>query len=386
MFKTAVGQSENPSAKEAVQEILMQIQTSIGDTIPKAGILLCTTNFDHSQIITYIRKALPGMELVGCTSDGEMSSVNGFCDHSVVLMVFVSDMIEIHAGVGRDLHAHSREAGMEAARSAYSRMKQQRGNERFAIIFSDPTDIGASDVDFGIAAQLGEAFPLIGAAAAEHPKQRTAYQFYNDEILTDSAVILLFAGPVCFSFQAQGGYAPLAAKAKITSFARYVLYRIENDHALAFFERTVGEGYSQFMTYCCAIFEEGLKGFCLRRVNSVDPKLGSISLNGSVADDAWIQIGVTDKTSVIASCNSSLRDAIEAYPGTKPAAALVFSSARRKTVLEGETVHETEIVHEYLNDIPFAGFYSFGELCPIEKGTVPRFHDTTFVTLLIGEA
>lgn len=386
MFKTAVGQSENPSAKDAVQEILMQIRDSIGDVIPQAGILLCAIDFDHSQIIAAIRNAYPGMELAGCTTDGEISSIDGFCGHSVVLMVFVTDVIEIRAGVGRDLRLHSREAGMEAALSAYLHMKQQRGKERFAIIFTDPLNIGTSDVDLGIAAQLGQAFPLIGAAAAAHSKQRATYQFYNAEILTDSVVILLFAGPVCFSFDAQGGYAPLGSKAKITASAKHVLYRIENEPALDFFQRAIGDGYNRFMNYCWAVFEEGRKGFYVRRAASVDPKIGSVTLNGTIADDAWIQIGIADKDAFLDSCNTSLRTALETYPGTGPAAALLFSSARRKEVREGEAVPETEIVQKSLKGIPFAGFYSFGEICPLERDGKPRFHDTTFVTLLIGES
>lgn len=385
MFKTAIGQSENPSAKDAVQEILTQIRESIGDTIPQAGILLCAIDFDHSQIIASIRNAYPGMELAGCTTDGEMSSVNGFCGDSVLLMVFVTDVIEIRAGVGRDLRLHSREAGMEAALNAHLHMKRQRGKERFAIIFADPVYIGTSDVDIGIATQFGQAFPLIGAATAAHSKQRATYQFCNSEILTDSAVILLFSGPVCFSFGAQGGYAPMGGKAKITSSAKHVLYRIENEPAFDFFQRTVGDGFNLFTNYCWAVFEEGRKGFYVRRAASVDPSIGSVTLNGTIADEAWIQIGIADKAACIDSCTASLRTALASYPGTQPTAALLFSCSRRKTVFENEVMPETEIAQKALKDIPFAGFYTFGEICPLERDGKPRYHDTTFVTLLIGE-
>jgi small ligand-binding sensory domain FIST len=49
-------------------------------------------------------------------------------------------------------------------------------------------------------------------------------------------------------------------------------------------------------------------------------------------------------------------------------------------------IKEYQTVKEYLGDIPFCGFYSYGEIGPLSKGSKSLFHGTTFITLLIGSA
>lgn len=48
-----------------------------------------------------IDRAFSGIELIGGTTDGEISSVLDFQQDSITLMLFCSDEVEIYAGVGR---------------------------------------------------------------------------------------------------------------------------------------------------------------------------------------------------------------------------------------------------------------------------------------------
>jgi hypothetical protein len=384
MFKVAVGQSEDPSPREAVAEIARQIKQSLGDIQPQAGILLCSLDFDHTSIISAIRHAYPGIELAGCTTDGESSSVCGFTGDSTVLMVFASDVAEIRAGVGKELKLRGKDAGRDAALAAKAGLNQCKGDERFAIMLSDPLNAGVSNISEGMAEVLGQNFPLIGAASAAHSKIRATHQFYNDEVLTDSVVLLLFAGPISFSWGMQGGHAPIGGKEKVTSSNKNVLYTIGDEPALNYFHRYIGENHGLFMNYCLAIFEEGRKGFYVRSAPYSDAETGSVTLNGVVSEGAYVQIGTADKNTCISSCANSIQMALEGYPGENPEAALFFSCAGRKMMMGSQVFQETDTMRKFLDGIPFCGFYAYGEFCPLEEGSPSLFHGTTFVTLLIG--
>ncbi|NLA86862.1 MAG: hypothetical protein GX847_06165, partial [Clostridiales bacterium] len=256
---------------------------------------------------------------------------------------------------------------------------------KFAVILSDPLNAGVSDVSKGIGEVLGESFPLIGAASSAHSKRRTTYQFSNDQILTDSVVLLLFSGPVLFSFGIRGGHSAIGGREKITSSEKNVIYTINDKPALEYFHRYVGDDYDLFMNYCLAIYEEGAETFYVRSAPFCDPETGSVSLNGVVSEGAYIQIGTADKNECARSCQKSIETAIGSYPGAKPAAALFFSCAGRKKMLGTQTSQEYQLAKTSLNRIPFCGFYAYGELCPLEKNKKTLFHGTTFVTLLIGE-
>jgi hypothetical protein len=384
MLKVAIGQSEDILAEEAVNEVLEQIHSTLGDLNPQAGILFCPLDFDHSYIISKIRLSFPLIELVGCTADGELSSKYGFTEDSLVLMVFASDTIEIHSGLGKNTSQDGIEAGREAASSARKKLKNTQGEERFAIILSDPLNAGVSNVSYGIAEILGDTFPLFGAASAAHSKKRTTYQFFNDEIVTDSIVLLLFSGPILFSWGIQGGHSPMGKKERVTSSNKNVLYRIGDEPALDYFRRYIGESYDLFMNYCLAIFEEGRESFYVRSAPFCDPETGNVTLNGIVSENCWVQIGTVDKSTCIESCEKSLCMALDGYPGSKPTAAIHFSCAGRKIIMGTQITKEANTVKEYLKDIPFCGFYAYGEFGPLQKGSRSLFHGTTFVTLLIG--
>lgn len=385
MFQVAVGHSIDPSIQHAMEDVFEQIRLRLGALQPQAGLLLCSVDLDHAYILSAIRKEFPDIELAGCTTDGEMSSVEGFTEDSVVLMVFASDTVEIRAGLGKNTSTAGRDAGSTAALNARERLRECRGQERFALIMIDPLNAGTSEIDNGIQEVFGKFFPLIGGATAAHSKKRTTYQFCNDEVVTGSVVLLLFAGPIQFSCGIMGGLSPIAAKEVVTMARKNVLYRVGDSTAIDYFQRYIGQNYSFFMNYCLAVFEkERSDGFYVRSAPFHDVQAGTVTLNGIVPEGASIQLGTCDKNICIQSCAESIRIARDRYPGTKPDCALFFSCAGRKMIMGTNVTQEAETVRASLGDLPFCGFYGYGEIGPMAPGDVSLFHGTTFVTLLIG--
>jgi hypothetical protein len=385
VFRVVVGHSEDVLALEATNEVLGQIREALAGARPRAGILFCSLDFDHAVILSTIQAAFPGMQLAGCTTDGELSSAAGFTEDSLVLMVFVSDCVEICAGVGREADRRGEEAGRQAATAALAGLGRQAGQERFAVILADPLNAGVSTVDKGIQAVLGRTFPVVGGASAAHSKQRRTFQFCNGEVLTDSVVLLLFAGPVVFSCGIKGGHAPMGPKEPVTLAKNNVLYTIADKPAVEYFRKYTGN-YDLFMNYCLAVYEQDRDGFYVRTAPFSDAEKGTVTLNGRVPAGAMVQIGAADKDTLLQSCHDSLRMALDSYPGGRPAAALFFSCAGRKMIMGTQAFQETKTVEASLPAIPFAGFYCYGEFGPLERGDPYMFHGTTFITLLVGAA
>ncbi len=383
MLKVAVGHSEDVVAAEAVKEALSQIRASLGEVQPQAGILFCSIDFDHTLILSTIRATYPAIQLIGCTTDGELSSVAGFKEDSLTLMVIAADNIEIRAGFGRDAAHRGEEAGREAASNARSGLLRFAAAEQFAIILADPLNAGISDVDKGIRGVLGDSFPVIGGASAAHSKQRRTFQFCNGLVQTDAVVLLLFAGHVVFSCGIKGGHAPLGPMEPVTMAKNNVLYRINDKPAVEYFRKYTGN-YDLFLNYCLAVYEKNRDSFYVRSAPSSDARTGTVTLNGRVPEGAMVQIGTADRKTVIQSCNESILRALETYPGRRPAAALFFSCAGRKMIMGTQIVKEVEAIRQHLPDVPFSGFYCYGEFGPLKKGDPYMFHGTTFVTLLLG--
>lgn len=381
MFKAAVGHSEDVLTEGAIQEAIDQIREALDGAEPQAGILFCSVDYNHAVLLANIRAAFPSIELVGCTTDGELSSSLGFAEDSLILIVFASNTVQIRAGVGREAAHRGEEAGKEAAASARAGLNHVE--ERFAILLPDPLYAGSFDVDQGIRSVFGSTFPVLGGAASAHSKQRKTYQFYNNEVLTDSVVLLLFAGPVVFSYGIRGGFSKVGTQEPVTAARDNVVYRIGDKPALEYFRKYIGS-VDLFINYCLAVYDKD--EFYLRSAPSADTEEGSVTLNSRIPEGAMVQIVAMDKETVVQSCYDSVSQAVESYSGEKPAAALVFSCAGRKLTMGTQVVKEVQAVRQYLPDVPFAGFYCYGEFGPSEKDGPYGFHGTTFVTLLLGQA
>ncbi|WP_197084244.1 FIST signal transduction protein [Desulfovibrio sp. TomC] len=384
MFEVLIGQSEDVLEKEATEEVLSQIRIQLGQRHPQAGILLCSIEYDHGIILDIIHNEFSSIDLVGCTTDGELCSNLGFTDDSLVLILFVSDVVEIKSGSGFGISSDGTQAGEQAALQCVSKLHNKRGHEKFAIILADPISAGISGVDVGIKKILGENFPVFGGVAAAHSKQRKTSQFIDNTVATDSVVLLLFAGDIHFSFGIKGGHSPLGLREAVGRVEKNTLYTIGQRTAYEYFRHYIGDS-DIFMNYCLAVFPDRSDDYYVLSAPKSDPEKGSVSLNGCVPDGAEVQIGTADRNVITKSCFESIQGAIDRYPGKKISVALFFSCAGRKMIMGTKVVEEYATARRLLPSIPFAGFYCYGEFGPVQANSAFRFHGTTFVTLLIGE-
>jgi hypothetical protein len=100
MLKVAVGHSDDADAAYAIADAVTQCQTALAGQQPQAGILLSAVDFDYEAMLAHIYETYPALQLIGGTTDGEVSSQLGFQQDSVVLVLFASDTVTIQAGLG----------------------------------------------------------------------------------------------------------------------------------------------------------------------------------------------------------------------------------------------------------------------------------------------
>ena len=98
MIQAAQGQAEGIDTRKTVESVIMQCRQQLEGRLPQAGIVFAGADFDHQQMLEEINRSFPEIELIGCTTVGELSSSYGFSDDSISLMLFYSDNIEIKTG------------------------------------------------------------------------------------------------------------------------------------------------------------------------------------------------------------------------------------------------------------------------------------------------
>ncbi|MEM1427366.1 MAG: FIST N-terminal domain-containing protein, partial [Cyanobacteria bacterium P01_H01_bin.130] len=261
MFKVVVGHSNDPETPEAIAEVLQQCQQQLDpDAKPQAGVLLAAIDFEFEQLLAPIAEAFPDLELIGGTTDGEISSVLGFEQDSVSLMLFCSDRITIRTGIGERL-SESVEGAVQRAVAMASQGHQ--GDPVLGIALYESFTDNVARVLGEIKDNLRGDIPILGGLTADQWRFKQTYQFYKGKVYSDAVVLLFFSGPLAFSFGVKSGWCPIGEPGVVTKQDSNVLYEIDHRPALAYFQHYIGDSMPSSESPL-AVFQDGATDFYLR--------------------------------------------------------------------------------------------------------------------------
>lgn len=386
MFKVVVGHSEDPDSQSAIEEVLSQCTQALDGYVPQAGILFAAIDFDHALILNQIQQDFPQLELVGCTTDGEMSSTLGFQQDSLSLMLFYSDTVGIHAGVGYSVRENPGLAAQQAVQQATGKSSDAAKLCMIvpaSYLIDGSTTSGVAILE-GLKLALGNTVPIVGGAAGDQFRFRTTYQFFGSEVLSDALPILVFSGEILFSHGIACGWQPIGRKSKVTRADKTLLYEIDGKPALEFYQSYLGNR-PPTAEHPLAVYEENSNRYYMRVPNTYDAETGSINFLSDVPEEAMVCVTEASRDEIIAAAASSFKIALESYPGAELEAVVLFSCCCRRWLLGTRAGEEYQVVKETLSaDVPIFGFYTYGEFAPLEPEGTTYYHQETFVTLLLG--
>ncbi len=337
MLKIVVGHSNDPDSISAITEVLEQCQQSLSGLSPQAGILFAAIDFEHTLILNQIHETYPEIELIGGTTDGEMSSILGFEQDSLTLMLFCSDNIAIRAGIGRDISQELNAAIQTAIVQATI-----GHTEPIKLCITLPESLSTSAVLIldSLNQALGEKVPIFGGLTADRWQFKQTYQFYKTEVCSDAIPILLISGAILFSHSIASGWNPVGKRGTVTKASQNVVYEIDGKPALEFYQHYLGKRMPA-TEYPLAVFDINETHYYLRASNGVyDSAVGSVTFFGDVPEGAIVQIAETTHDSILSASRTSMMQALQNYPGKEPAAALYFSCCGRRQILGTRTKEE----------------------------------------------
>ncbi len=382
MVKIAIGHTEEIDSEDAVIELLEKCSSELGGETAQAGILFSSIDHEFEILLEKITEEHPGIELIGCTTDGELSSILGFAEDSITLVLFLSDEISITSGA-----AHGIRDNLERAISDSIEDTKQGMAEEPSLCIINPVSITSSGVEVleSFKKNLGTNFPIYGGSAADQWRFEQTYQFHKTQVRSDSVPYLLFSGNVMFGSGVSSGWDPIGSPGTVTRVEKNILYEIDHKAATDFYTHYLGENISPLGEYPLAVFEdENSDSYFLRAPLDSNPKEGTLIFAGDLSLNSRVQISHTTRDRIIKASNCSITQSFESYPGSDPAVAICFSCSGRKQVLGTRTSEEYSLINSLKPGLQVVGFYGYGEIAPLKKGGPSRFHNESFVSLLLG--
>jgi hypothetical protein len=387
----ATGHSEDLDSTDAIEEALDQCAEALGGKTPQAGLLFAGLDHDHQALLDGAEARYPGLQFIGCTTHGELSS-EGFAEDSIALMLFHSERVQFRAGVGERIRTNP-----EAARQAVS-MAADGLDTPVRLCIALPEGVGDLDspgtIPLGLidalGAALGPEVPVCGGLAADQTRFTGTYQFCNGRVYSDALPVLLFAGPLHVATGIASGWEPLGVEHRLTSVDGMVIGGIDGEAPRDVWVRYFGvdnhPGAPNFFAVYPGDDERGEADEFYLCTPAHFRGDGSMVTMSPATPGARIRFTSATREQLLAGAASSVERARASYPGEAPEAALVFTCASRHGLLGTRVGGELEQLQQQLGRaLPAVGFYTMGEICPLPSSSKPVHHVSTFVTVLIGE-
>lgn len=269
------------------------------------------------------------------------------------------------------------------------------------LVFPDGMGGDGIRVIEGLHSVLGSGFEIVGGYLGDDERFESTFQYYDGKIYRDTIVGLLISGRGEFitGIGVRSGFRSIGNRFYCTAAEGNVVKKFEEERALDLYKKFLGEARSRRLPGICLEYPFGLidekssiqgkEYFQLRCGLAVDHTMGTISLAASVPEGSPITLTAASRGEIIDGAKLAAQQARDSLQGAKPLAIFMFSCVGRKLVLGRRTQEEVTAVRKILGeDVPLIGFYTYGEMGPIDKMkeelAITKFHNETAVAWTLG--
>jgi len=367
-LEMGIGSSSQADVSAAGQEAAEQVVSHLANQLPDLVFVFSSIRFADPRLLKAVRSVTGAAPLVGCTDAGGIIT-SGPRRRSVTVIGFIAKGGTFVAGVERDISRNPRAAGERLTASLQDRAQDAA---RCLMVFPDGLSASGSEVLAGIEKRLSKNVTVAGASAADDLFFQKTFQFYNDEILTDSMPGALFCGDIRVGIALRHGWVPVGRPRRVTRSAGHIVHQIDHRPAVSIYEDFLGLKRSELMqeplvnvtlTYPLGTEMKGQAEYQLRDAIRVG-RAGSLICTGNVAQGSEVRLMIGGYEAALEASQQAVCDAVDRLGDRRVKGALVFCSVARQKMLGSEFQGEIDVIRDALGGagVRLGGFYSYGEL------------------------
>ena len=154
------GVSKVKDTTTATQEALQSCLANFGEEKPIGAFIFWGSNHDPKQVAAVVAEKIPGLPVIGCSTDGEITS-DGLAIDSVCAMVIGSNQVTARAIAVSELSGDSEQAGKTLA------TRLANDDAKLLLLLPDGLTGNGSAIIRGALEVLGEQFVIAGGTAGD---------------------------------------------------------------------------------------------------------------------------------------------------------------------------------------------------------------------------
>jgi hypothetical protein len=403
-IKAGVGMSRHHNPSIAGREAAEQALEKAGVSDPDLVIMFGSIGYDQRSLVRAVRETTGGVPLTGCSAEGTINGddadESGF---SVVVTAISSDELKWTNGLAKGLEAEPRAVGQRVAQHL---LPDLSADTIGLFVFPDglkdfvvPTDNLVDNFFGGLEGILpNERFlPLWGGGAGNNFNNFASptYQYCDDEVITDGVSYALLSGKARAGWAVSHGCIPIGGERKVTRSKGNIIYEIDGKPAMEVFEEYLPEGaltndrdwwrYAISLSICFKA-PNYMKDeeYVVRGMPAVSMADGSITVQTEVPEGTRVWLSSRDKEKITTGFDRMAAQIKEQLGGAEPKLVFQFECATRGKMMFREQ-EKLKILEQFRQsvgpDTPWAGFYTAGEIGPVEEHNLRHLYTSVVLAL-----
>ncbi|MBD1821468.1 FIST C-terminal domain-containing protein [Cyanobacteria bacterium FACHB-DQ100] len=399
--------STRPFLEAAVEEVVTQAQTTL-QASPDLGFVFISSAFasEYSRLLPLLRDKLPGVSIVGCsgggivgmTPRGKVREVEEEPALSLVLAHLPDVKVAPFYVSAGDL------PDLDSAPNTWTDLigVAPSDSPNFVLLADLPR---INDLLQGLDFAYPGAAKVGGLASSGMLGGGATGLFCDDRFYREGAVGVALSGNIVLDTIVAQGCRPIGQPYWVMEGERNILLAMQEDdgsglpsdscavklspleqlqelvQGLSEDDRLLAQQNHIFIGVAQNGFKQTLEpgDFLIRNLLGVDPRVGAIAIGDLIRPGQRIQFHLRDAETSAEDLDLLLRRYVQASQANpSPIGALMFSCLGRGEGLYGEPNFDSQLVNEYLEDLPIAGFFCNGEIGPVGGSTFLHGYTSVF--------
>jgi hypothetical protein len=329
--------------------------------------------------------AYPGVPALGCSTAGEIFGAN-VLEHSFCALAIRFSDTRVKAVL-----AHVSQPDQSGIIGAELGSQLAAPDLRHVFVLSDGLHINGSTLTSGLRSSLPASAKVTGGLAGDNAAFKQTFVGLNDDLGPRRVAAVGFYGDkLKVSCGSAGGWQPFGPKRLITQSKGNILYRLDDQPALALYKRYLGERASGLpatgLLFPLQLLQSP-NGDCglVRTILGIDEEKQSLTFAGDMPEGRYTQLMKASSDALVSGAENAASQASDSLH-TQDRLALLVSCVGRKIVLGQRVEEEVEAVLAQLGAKTLAaGFYSYGEISPSGLLQDCELHNQTMTLTVFSE-
>jgi hypothetical protein len=326
----------------------------------------------------------PAASIIGCTTGGEISETDVH-DGSITATAIAFERTQLvfaDTSIGGG-QRNSFDAGVRLGRGL------PRQGLRGVFLLSDGTQVNGTELVAGIQHVLGPDITITGGLAGDGSSFVSTRVGFNANPEPGRLVAVGFYGPeIRLGYGSVGGWDAVGPERLVTRSTGNTLFDLDDLPALDLYKKYLGPEAANLpaSALLCPLRIHPVgkpEASLVRTVIGIDEERKAMIFAGTIPQGHVAQIMLGHFDHLIAGAGQAAQKA--AFPEAQ--LAILVSCIGRKLLMGQQIADEVEAVHDVLGKAcRLTGFYSYGEIAPLENSPFCDLHNQTMTITTIAEA